>query len=346
MTQNKPRRPSGLKAGGRALWDSIVADFEMATAEAAQLGGGVPHPRPDKGAGRRRGPRRAHDRLVPGVALAPGRERGPRAAPGPGPDLGHPRRAGTGRGPTRRTARPGRVHRPGSTVRPRRRDADTLVPAHLRVFDAADWSGPPLARWAAWHRARRDHHAAVPQAWPNVAALLADSYAVRAQLEVDLRTGARVRRRRPPARTPGKASPSDCGRSAPRSGRRHHRQRLAGRATRMGAGSRCRPAHVRRRRPRPRRTVELAPRPMGDPGRVAGRAVRLGGRPRPPARTPARTLRTGRARRVRPQHRPVGASHLAPAEGRRAPFHYRRSSGRVAVHLANGGTKWATDSAT
>lgn len=36
-TQSKPRRPAGLKAAGRALWASIVADFEMNTAEAAQL---------------------------------------------------------------------------------------------------------------------------------------------------------------------------------------------------------------------------------------------------------------------------------------------------------------------
>lgn len=36
-TQNRPRRPSGLKAGGAHLWDAVVADFEMATAEAAQL---------------------------------------------------------------------------------------------------------------------------------------------------------------------------------------------------------------------------------------------------------------------------------------------------------------------
>ncbi|NCT90149.1 hypothetical protein GXB85_04170 [Cellulomonas sp. APG4] len=36
-TENRPKRPSGLRAPGRALWDAITADFDMAAAEAAQL---------------------------------------------------------------------------------------------------------------------------------------------------------------------------------------------------------------------------------------------------------------------------------------------------------------------
>ena len=37
MTSKNSPRPSGLKAPGRALWDAICEDFEMAAAEAAQL---------------------------------------------------------------------------------------------------------------------------------------------------------------------------------------------------------------------------------------------------------------------------------------------------------------------
>lgn len=60
-----------------------------------------------------------------------------------------------------------------------------MIPRHLLDFRAEDWQGPTLDRWRAWHDARKDHFAAVPDVWPNLVALMVGSYEVRRSLLAD-----------------------------------------------------------------------------------------------------------------------------------------------------------------
>lgn len=56
-------------------------------------------------------------------------------------------------------------------MRRHRTDAGGLVPTPLRTF-----TGHNLDDWRTWHRARRAHYADHPDAWPDLAAMLIDSY--------------------------------------------------------------------------------------------------------------------------------------------------------------------------
>lgn len=58
----------------------------------------------------------------------------------------------------------------------------SAVPRHLLDYRAEDWQGSAIERWRAWHEARKDHFATVPEAWPNLMELMVDSYAIRAEL--------------------------------------------------------------------------------------------------------------------------------------------------------------------
>lgn len=65
-------------------------------------------------------------------------------------------------------------------MRRRREAQSTTIPAHLLTFRPSDWGGTDtIERWRAWHAARREPYRAVPEAWPHLVSLMAESYAVR-----------------------------------------------------------------------------------------------------------------------------------------------------------------------
>jgi len=56
-------------------------------------------------------------------------------------------------------------------MRRRRTDVGGLVPSSLSTF-----TGRSLDAWRAWHRARRAFSADHPDAWPDHATMIIDSY--------------------------------------------------------------------------------------------------------------------------------------------------------------------------